>query len=57
MSKRSRRLGKKDELRAVEEAIGKTLGKKAGSGDSLTAREKGMAGKSGGKRGRMDGKT
>jgi hypothetical protein len=29
MSKRSRRLGKKNELRAVEEAIGASLGKSA----------------------------
>jgi hypothetical protein len=57
MSKRSRRLGKKDELRAVEEAIGKALGKKAGNGDSLTAREKGMAGKPGRKRGATEGKA
>jgi len=57
MSKRSRRLGKKDELRATEEAIGKALGKKTGSEDSLTAREKGMAGKSGRKRGGIDGKA
>jgi ABC-type Fe3+-citrate transport system substrate-binding protein len=56
MSKRSRRLGKKDELRAVEDAIGKALGKKTGGQDSLTAHEKGMAGKSGRRRGGVDGK-
>jgi hypothetical protein len=47
MSKRSRRLGKKDELKAVEAAIGKALGKKTGSAESQSAREKGMDGKSG----------
>lgn len=43
MSKRSRRLGKKNELRAVEEAIGASLGKKSlSTGATPTARERGM---------------
>jgi hypothetical protein len=45
MSKRSRRLGKKNELREVEEAIGKSLGKKVGASAMQSAREKGMSGK------------
>jgi hypothetical protein len=46
MSKRARRLGKKNELRAVEEAIGASLGKKSAStGEPPTARERGMSGK------------
>jgi hypothetical protein len=43
MSKRARRLGKKNELRAVEEAIGASLGKKSVStGTAPTARERAM---------------
>jgi hypothetical protein len=47
MSKRSRRLGKRDELRAVQAAIGKSLGKKTGADEPQTARERAMAGNAG----------
>jgi hypothetical protein len=52
MSKRSRRLGKKDELQAVEAAIGKSLGKKTGVNEATTARERAMTGKAARKRGK-----
>jgi hypothetical protein len=42
MSKRSRRLGKKNELRAVEEAIGASLGK---SPAQVAAESEGAGGK------------
>jgi hypothetical protein len=48
-------LGKKDELRAVEEAIGKSLGKKTGAEESQTMREREMTGKSSRKRGKSRG--
>jgi hypothetical protein len=58
MSKRSRRLGKKNELKAVEEAIGASLGKSRAQvaaetrGESGKERKKEIAGESSETKGR-----